>query len=200
MSRHFVLSMHLLIGSVVISVASMTLVVRKGGYPWLSRKVAQLLHRQPPAPNNRISLFEQLTIESEDIVFLGDSILNSGEWNELLKCNRAKNRAIGEDDTHTILARLKPIIEAGPRHVVLHCGINNFQKGIPFAQTTAEYREIVSSLQSPHTDLWLIPVFPVNAYLYQRWVVADHPEVTRPRQSEVEALNRFIKSLASDNP
>ena len=126
-------------------------------------------------------------------------IFDFGEWHEFLDDGRAKNRAISGDDTHTILDRLNQIIVGNPRHVVILCGINNFQKRIPSAQTTNEYAQIVDMIfsQSQHTDIWLLPVLPVNTVLYKQWIVPDHSGINMPRQAEVESLNAFIKKLAS---
>lgn len=116
--------------------------------------------------------------------------------------HRAKNRAINGDDTGSILKRLGSIVVGHPRHIVLMCGINNFQKRIPFAKTTTEYLQIVKTIssESPSTDLWLLSVLPVNNVLYRKWIVPDRPGINTPPQTEVEALNAFIKGLAVDNP
>ena len=45
----------------------------------------------------RRSLFEKLPVTSKDIVFLGNSITDGGEWNELLANPRVKNRGISGD-------------------------------------------------------------------------------------------------------
>lgn len=189
-------------------IGSVAIIEKKGGLPWLSRKVAEVFRPQQTErtragyPNNRLSVFEQLPVGPNDIIFLGDSILDSGEWHEFLDDCRAKNRAINGDDTHTILNRLNHIIVGRPRHVVFLCGINNFQKRIPYVQTTNEYAQIVAmvSQQSQHTDIWLLPVLPVNTGLYQQWVVPDHSYINMPSRTEVEALNAFIKKLAVDRP
>ena len=54
------------------------------------------------------SLFEQLPIRGNDIVFLGNSITDGGEWNELLANPRVKNRGISGDRSSWILDRLDP--------------------------------------------------------------------------------------------
>ena len=188
---------------------SLVVVERKGGFEWLSLQIAQAVHprtasaTQPDYPyTTRLSVFEQLPIGPDDIVFLGDSIFVFAEWHEFLHDDHVKNRSINGDDTHTILRRLDPIVEGKPRHIVLHCGINNFQKGVPLTQTTTEYAHIVSIISSklPTTDVWLLPAFPVNADLFKRFIVPDYPALKMPPATEVEALNAFIKSLAIGKP
>ena len=54
----------------------------------------------------RRSLFEKLPVTSKDIVFLGNSITDGGEWNELLANPRVKNRGISGDRSSWMLDRL----------------------------------------------------------------------------------------------
>jgi hypothetical protein len=138
-------------------------IYRKGGIPWLEHKMALAFSTAQaglaagPYPNNellsegsykdsKLSVYEQLAIGPNDIVFIGDSIMDLGEWSELFEDRHAKKRTLDGDDTHTVLSRLGTIIDGKPRHVVFLCGINNFQKGIPYAQTTQEYAQIVAML------------------------------------------------------
>ena len=45
----------------------------------------------------RATLFEKLPIDSDDIVFLGNSITNGCEWHELFNNPNIKNRGISSD-------------------------------------------------------------------------------------------------------
>jgi lysophospholipase L1-like esterase len=192
-------------------------IYRKGGIPWLEHKMVLAfstvqtglspgLYPNPnhqlltagPYKDSKLSVYEQLAIGPNDIVFIGDSIMDLGEWSELFEDRHAKKRTLDGDDTHTVLSRLGAIIEGKPRHVVFLCGINNFQKGIPYAQTTQEYAQIVAmlSFELPDTHLWLLQVFPVNTQLYERWIVPAYPSLIRPTRAEVEKLNDYIATLA----
>jgi lysophospholipase L1-like esterase len=156
-------------------------------------------HAPGDLPSIRISIFDQIPLHTNDIVFLGDSIFNFGEWQELMGDARAKNRAISGDDTSMILKRLDQIVSGRAAHIILLCGINNFQKGIPFEQTTNEYAQIVDRLlfASPETQVWLLPAFPVQPELYRRWITPGYPGLHMPEQVEVEKLNLFIRQLAA---
>jgi len=85
---------------------------------------------------------------------------------------------------------------------VILCGINNFYEHIPYSQTTNDYAKIVAAIssQSPNTDVWLLPVLPVNVRLHKQWVIGDDVSVIQPKQTEVEALNAFIENLSVDKP
>lgn len=176
----------------------------KGGWPWLRDRISILLNGRESRNSiyalNRISVFDQLPVHSEDIVFLGDSILNYGEWHEYLDNVRAKNRAIDGDDTHSILGRLAAVVAGNPRHIIVSCGINNLQRKMTTSQTIHEYNQILSYilLQSPNSTVWILPVLPVNAKLYALRIASQFPGVSRPRNSDVDTINSFLESLAAD--
>ena len=186
--------------------ASVTIVLTMGGYPWLRREAAEVF---PPLRSHgpradyastMRSLFALLPVGPNDILLLGDSILDYGEWNEFLDNPRVKNRALNGDDTRSILPRLDQITRGQPRHVVLLCGINNIQNRVSYAQTTREYAQIVATItsQSVRTDLWLLPVLGINTRIYQKWIVPDYRHLHMPTVAEVAALNAFIRPLAAD--
>ena len=59
------------------------------------------------------SLFEQLPIRGNDIVFLGNSITDGCEWAELFNNRHIKNRGISADRSGWLLDRLDPVCGAG---------------------------------------------------------------------------------------
>jgi lysophospholipase L1-like esterase len=109
----------------------------------------------------------------------------------------AKNRSINGADTHTILGRLEGIIQGKPLHVLLMCGINNFQKGIPLQRSINEYKKIVDEILSisESTNIWPLPILPINKYLYRQLIVPDHPGINIPNQEMVQSMNTAIASL-----
>ena len=198
--------------SVALNVLAMmgvtALVVKKGGLPWLKHQVPLITNmmrgRQAPreVPNTSPSVYQQLSVGPDDIILLGDDQLDAGEWHELLGDAHAKKRTIVGDDTHALLQRLGPIVEGRPRHVVVCCGSNNIRARTPHAQTAREYAQIVERLasRSPDTDTWLLPVLPVNARLYRRWVAPDVPYLHMPDRHDVQQLNQAIRALAVGTP
>ena len=96
----------------------------------------------------RRSLFEKLPVTSKDIVFLGNSITDGGEWNELLANPRVKNRGISGDRSSWMLDRLDPIVGGQPRKLFLLIGTNDLAAGTPAAEVVANVRKIVERFQS----------------------------------------------------
>ena len=183
------------------------LVIKKGGMTWVRVKWAKHLNAEGTNPvgdpylYNKLDLYDQLPIHDTDIIFLGDDSFEFGEWHELMGTEAAKNRSLIDAYTHSVLERVDQIIQGRPRHIVLKCGINNFQRGIPVEQTLEEYQDIVDKIlsRSKNTDIWLIPVFPVNAELYRQRIIPRKPWVKVPGQAEVQSFNQSIAAL-QNNP
>ena len=112
----------------------------------------------------RRSLFEQLPISSKDIVFLGNSITDGGEWSELLANPHVKNRGISGDRTDWMLDRLDPIVSGQPKKLFLLIGTNDLAANISAEEVLSNIRKIVERFQneSPRTKLYIQSVFPVN--------------------------------------
>lgn len=73
----------------------------------------------------RASLFESLPVTSEDIIFIGNSITDGGEWHELFNNPHVKNRGISGDTTQGVFDRLDAIVNGQPAKIFLMIGINN---------------------------------------------------------------------------
>ncbi|MEM7556756.1 MAG: G-D-S-L family lipolytic protein, partial [Cyanobacteria bacterium P01_A01_bin.84] len=73
------------------------------------------INNYPPYYWHKKNQYELLPQSSEDIIFLGDSITDEGEWNELFNNNDIKNRGISGDTIERILYRLEKIISAKPK-------------------------------------------------------------------------------------
>ena len=71
------------------------------------------------------SLFEQLPIRGNDIVFLGNSITDGCEWAELFNNRHIKNRGISADRSGWLLDRLDPIVNGHPKKLFLMIGTNH---------------------------------------------------------------------------
>ena len=67
----------------------------------------------------RSSLFNKLSITSKDIVFIGNSITNGAEWNELFPQKRVKNRGISGDTSEGVFDRLDAIVKGKPAKIFL---------------------------------------------------------------------------------
>lgn len=140
----------------------------------------------------RATLFEALPTSKSDIIFLGNSITNGGEWAELLRNPHAKNRGISGDTTQGVLDRLSTVTKGKPSKIFLLIGTNDLSRGKSVDEVTKNVEKIVERVkrESPKTKLYVQSVFPVNPKFSK---FLGHMN----RQKDISALNAKIKAVAA---
>ncbi len=141
--------------------------------------------------HQRVSLFEQLPVTNEDILFVGNSITNGGEWAELFHDQRVKNRGISGDICMGVYDRLPSILSGSPSKIFLMIGINDLGRGTSPDSIVCQTDRILGKIQneSPETTIYLQSILPVNESF---GMFEGHT-----RQREIIApLNLRLKQLA----
>ena len=141
----------------------------------------------------RATLFEMLPVDSDDIVFLGNSITNGAEWSELFNDPRVKNRGISGDTTDGVYDRLAAIVSGRPKKIFLMIGINDVSRGRTTAEISGGIRAIAERIaaESPSTRLYLQSLLPVND-CYGKF------EGHTSRYRQVAEINAEIQKIATD--
>lgn len=114
--------------------------------------------------NQRLSLFEKLPDIKGEIIFLGNSITDGGEWCELLGNPKAKNRGISGDTTEGVLFRLNEVSRSKPAQVFLLIGINDLAQGTTEDTVFQNICNIAQNIRkdSPKTKVFIQSILPVN--------------------------------------
>lgn len=144
--------------------------------------------------NQRLSLFRSLPDTPNEIIMLGNSITDGGEWNELLPGFNVKNRGISGDVTSGVLYRLDEVTNSKPAKIFLLIGINDLARGIP-ADTV--FRNICLIAQkiseaTPGTDVFIQSILPVNPSFNK---FAGHVNKTEA----VKQINKMLKNWCREN-
>ncbi|MDL2223195.1 GDSL-type esterase/lipase family protein [Bacteroidales bacterium OttesenSCG-928-M11] len=138
----------------------------------------------------RVSLFDTLPINSEDIVFLGNSITNGGEWCELFENEHIKNRGISGDTSEGVYDRLENITKGKPKKIFLMIGINDIARNIPVDTIAKNIEKIILKIKedSAGTKIYLQSALPVNPDFN---MFAGHM-----KPNSIKSLNKQIKNLS----
>ncbi len=114
--------------------------------------------------DQKLSMFEIMPDQKGEVVWMGDSITDGGEWSELFPRVKTLNRGISSDNTYGILFRLKEITRRMPKKIFLLIGINDIARNIPDSVITGNYRKIISEIQqqTPQTRLYIQSILPTN--------------------------------------
>lgn len=136
-------------------------------------------------------LFEYYQHKKSDIVFLGNSITDYNEWNELLQLPNARNRGISGDITFGVLERLQEIIDGQPSKIFILIGINDISRNIPDEVIIDNYKKIISRIKkgTPRTDVFVQSILPVNNTFNK---YPNHYN----KDEHILAVNQAIKRLA----
>lgn len=141
-----------------------------------------------PYWQHRSSHFSSLPDTEGEIVFLGDSITEGAEWNELTGMPHVINRGISGDTAWGILSRLDEVIKRRPDRVFLMIGVNDLSHGQTPEEVSGEVDEILSRLRhgSPVTDVFLQSVLPV-----------ENREGWGAENGKIRRLNEHFRALAA---
>ncbi|MFN2394068.1 MAG: SGNH/GDSL hydrolase family protein [Bacteroidales bacterium] len=143
--------------------------------------------------DQRYSLFEALETKPGQIIMLGNSITNGGNWSELLGNNRVINRGISGDNTFGVLNRLDEIVSSQPQKIFILIGINDLSRETPVDVILNNYKRIVKRIQkdSPGTKIYVQSLFPTNNEF-------DHFPRAQNKDDEIRAVNNGIEEIAGE--
>lgn len=144
--------------------------------------------------HQKASLFQQLPNTKSAIIFLGDSITDGCEWDELLGDESIKNRGISGDVTQGVLDRLDEILIGQPGKLFLMIGVNDLAQGKTVESIVNNIKAILDRTQaeSPNTKIYLQSLLPVNPDFGK---FKNHVN----KQAEILAVNQQLAKLAQGN-
>lgn len=137
------------------------------------------------------SLFEALPDTKREIIFLGNSITDGGEWSELFKNPNIKNRGISGDITDGVLFRLDEVLSSKPVKIFIMIGVNDLAAGKTPEYVLVNYSKILARIKdaSPKTKVYVQSVLPVNKTL---GMFPNHTD----KAKEINEVNKGLKDMA----
>ena len=117
-----------------------------------------------------------------DIVLIGDSHIENGDWGSLLAGRKVLNRGIGWDTTEDVLARLDEVIARKPRIVLIQIGIVDLRYGRDPATVVRNIQAIAAKLRQAGIRTYMHSVLPVSARLRE------------PTNRRVRAVNDALRA------
>lgn len=122
---------------------------------------------------------------------LGDSIIDDGEWGELFKNLKIKNRGVPGDHTYGVLNRLPEVLSSLPDKIFLMIGYNDLSRGLEIAEIVTNYEKILQTIRSrsPATKIHIQSVLPVKYDTYKGAV--KNPQVIQLNQRLMQLSDKF---------
>jgi len=200
MKREFHWHKKILILSTVLNLLFITLggyvVVKKGGLPFLKKRIISMfaasiqndkVHK--PYYYQKKSLYELLPNTQNEIIFIGDSLIDHCNWSELFQNLNIKNRGLRADTVDGVLNRLEEVVSSMPAKVFLMVGINDLGYKRNISEIIYSYEQIIQYImaKSAKTEIYVHSVLPLNYKLYKGNVLNE----------EVIDLNDQLRRLSS---
>ena len=141
---------------------------------------------------NKKSIFESQPDTKNEIIFLGNSITEGGNWKELFPDINVVNRGISGDVTDGILNRLDEVTSSQPKKIFLMIGTNDLARGRSVQYVSDYCRKIIEKIlrKSPNTELYIQSVLPINPNIGERFT--GH----KSKKNEILAVNKKLKAMS----
>lgn len=149
----------------------------------------------PEYYKERMDVFKAEPIVKGNIIFLGNSITEYGDWKKLLNDPTVVNRGIAADNTFGVLDRLEDVISRQPKKLIIEIGINDIAQNIPDNIIAKNILTIVQRVKtkSPHTFISVISILPTNDN-----VKNEYPDAYN-KHAQINSLNSQLKQSAKAN-
>lgn len=141
----------------------------------------------------RLGTLSQLPIREDDIVFIGDEMIHSGEWHELLGTSRAKNRGTGwgypGGDISWFMKEIPHLLHGNPinqcpKTIVLYAGAQEAESGMSIQDFEVQYRNLLAMLhkEAPNAQIKILSVL--------------RNEDAHKDQQFTQAYNKLLQTIA----
>lgn len=153
------------------------------------------LPREEPSQHyiDKSAEYKAAGVKSTDIVFLGNSLTEGGDWAALTGLSNAVNRGIIGDTAEGIDARLSDITSGKPAKIFLLCGVNDISHEIPADSVAMGVIDLVKRIkaESPDTRIYLQSLLPINNTFgrYKRMI---------GKEDVVRDVNKYLAAKAPE--
>lgn len=141
----------------------------------------------------RSAYFEANSLKEGQIIMLGNSLTQGGEWDKFFPEQQPVNRGIAGDNTLGMLGRLHEIIIAKPRKLFIMAGINDISLGRSNDKIMIGIKSMVYQIQegSPNTKIYVQSLLPINNdnNRYKRML---------KKEKQIEKLNKELKKFCKE--
>ena len=139
-----------------------------------------------PYYKHKVSQFEMLKdINNIEIMMLGDSITDEGEWSELWG-KVVQNRGISGDTTSGVLDRLYTL-NPNTKSVFIMIGVNDIMRGVSEDIVFENYKKIIKFFQEKNIDVVIQSTLYIGESRKQNFNV------------KIEKLNQNLEEFAKKN-
>lgn len=138
----------------------------------------------------RSTLFSELGVNNNTIVFFGNSLTHGCEWHELLNNPNVVNRGINGDTVDGLKERLASVTDGSPAKIFLLIGANDVSHDLTADSIATAIEELVTEIQvkAPATKLYLQSLLPINNSFNRYRLMAGKEQTIRDINALLEPM------------
>ncbi len=139
-------------------------------------------------------MFKNAEDSTDEIVFLGDSLIDINDWENDFPDKNIVNQGINGDTTYGVLNRVDNLVRLKPEKVFIMIGINDIAKGLDTEKLLENYKDILSEIKSgsPDTEIYVQSILPINQKIAEQYYpLKDGNKI-------ISNINDKIKKIAAD--
>jgi lysophospholipase L1-like esterase len=111
-------------------------------------KAAHYMHKK--------SFFEEFGQHDYEVVFIGDSISESAQWEDLFPALKIANRGIAGDTSEGVLERIDSILATNAKKAFIMIGINDFLYDASVHSVFENYKKIIEKMHSRGIKVYVV--------------------------------------------
>lgn len=129
-----------------------------------AQEAQEVTHKYTDYYYQRKSLFAELPVTNNDIVFLGNSLTNGGRWHEMFDNPNIKNRGIVGDIVQGIYDRADLVLNGQPKKIFLLIGTNDISHHVGADSIAKALDKLITRIKKecPSTQLYMQSLLPYN--------------------------------------
>jgi len=172
-------------------------IYEKSDNSWSKGKEAAVFNEKEktnPYYNDKVNSFKNIQ-ESNEIIFLGDSLTDYCNWNALFKNTNIENMGISGDNTEGVLNRIAEVYQLKPKKLFIMIGTNDLACGKSKEHIISNYQNIIKYMKtnSNSTKIFVESVLPINKEILEKNGIARNEN-----NYDVEELDGKLKVMAAE--
>lgn len=156
------------------------------------------LKKEVLASNDESKKVEEKIVVSENLVFVGDSIVNEYNLENFYSNRKVVNSGISDDKTADILENLNErIYQYNPSKIFILVGINDIIDGVENSEIVGNIEKIVNAINinRPYAEIYIQSIYPVNDVdsFDVRYDMIEKINVT-----DINSINMLIEDMCKE--
>jgi lysophospholipase L1-like esterase len=147
------------------------------------------------------SLYESMPVDSNDIVFFGNSLVAECDWAEFLHNPKVKNRGISGDYLQSALLRLPGVAKFHPVKIFIELGTNDASVNLPLAEFEKRYQLLIDTIKtiSRKTEIFIFELLPKDDNLKSLRIKDYNRVVWKISKEKAVTFIPVFESFANDS-